>query len=104
MFAPQFYKLAIIACIVAALLVFFNSIISAILSVLIYILGFFIIVGLALIVFIPEKKWINGANKAQEISQKLEEKIMHVINRTSKNAKKLASSVDAISDKLEQIK
>ena len=89
MFAPQFYKLAIIACIVAALLVFFNSIISAILSVL--------------IVFIPEKKWINGANKAQEISQKLEEKIMHVINRTSKNAKKLASSVDALSDKLEQM-
>ena len=100
MFAPQYYKLAIIASIVVVLLIFFNSIISAILSVLIYILGFFIVVGLALIVFIPEQKWINGATKAQEISIKIEEKIMHVINRTSKNAKKIASSVDAISDKL----
>ena len=105
MFSFQLSKLTFIGCIVVVLLIFLNIIISAILSVLSYIMGGIIVLGLAFIVFIPEKKWINGAVKTQEFSLKIEDKIMKVITRMSKEKPgKVASTIDHLSDRLEQMK
>ena len=84
MFNIQIIKVITIAAIVVLVLTTLNVIVSALLSIIIYVVATIIVIGILSVIFISNQKWINGANKAQAFSEKIEQKIYQFTNKVSR--------------------